>query len=224
MTHYERIHLAMAHKEPDRVPVMCQLSQGYMAKNGGEAPFDMYFNAESAARAFFKTRKDLDFDGILLNVCFEDNWREIYEQTKAENTVNGERYTLPDGRVYENRNDQLTLIHDPGKEEKLMDIEDIEPDNLPLRLDYSCAMELHKLAVAEGKRGSFSVHGEIVSPFDCFCVLLGLENALMAMITDGEKCESILERYVNQCVAFAKAQIDVGVDTMWIRRLLAIQN
>ncbi len=28
MTHYERIHLAMAHKEPDRVPVMCQLSQG----------------------------------------------------------------------------------------------------------------------------------------------------------------------------------------------------
>lgn len=216
MTHYERIHLAMAHKEPDRVPVMCQLSQGYMAKNGGEAPFDMYFNAESAARAFFKTRKDLDFDGILLNVCFEDNWREIYEQTKAENTVNGERYILPDGRVYENRNDQLTLIHDPGKEEKLMDIEDIEPDNIPLRLDYSDAMELHKLAVAEGKRESFSVHGEIVSPFDCLCVLLGLENALMAMITDGEKCESILERYVNQCVAFAKAQIDVGVDTMKI--------
>lgn len=216
MTHYERIHLAMAHKEPDRVPVMCQLSQGYMAKNGGEAPFDMYFNAESAARAFFKTRKDLDFDGILLNVCFEDNWREIYEQTKVENTVNGERYILPDGRVYENRNDQLTLIHDPGKEEKLMDIEDIEPDNIPLRLDYSDAMELHKLAVAEGKRESFSVHGEIVSPFDCLCVLLGLENALMAMITDGEKCESILERYVNQCVAFAKAQIDVGVDTMKI--------
>ena len=78
ITNYPGEKELMAHKEPDRVPVMCQLSQGYMAKNGGETPFDMYFNAESAARAFFKTRKDLDFDGILLNVCFEDNWREIY--------------------------------------------------------------------------------------------------------------------------------------------------
>ena len=46
MTHYERIHMAMRHEKPDRVPVMCQLSQGYMSKNGGEKPFDMYFNAE----------------------------------------------------------------------------------------------------------------------------------------------------------------------------------
>lgn len=75
--------------------------------------------------------------------------------------MNGERYTLPDGRVYENRNDQLTLIHDPGKEEKLMDIEDIEPDNIPLRLDYSGAMELHKLAVAEGKGGAFQYMGRL---------------------------------------------------------------
>lgn len=80
-------------------------------------------------------------DGILLNVCFEDNWREIYEQTKAENTVNGERYTLPDGRVYENRNDQLTLIHDPGKEEKLMDIEDIEPRGRDYSIEIQSFME-----------------------------------------------------------------------------------
>ena len=216
MTHYERIHLAMSHREPDRVPVMCQLSQGYMAINGGEKPFDMYFNAESAARAFFKTRRDLDFDGILLNVCFEDDWRDTYEQAKVENTPDGERYILPNGQVYEDRNGQLTLTHDPNKEKNLVDIEEIEPEEVPLRLDYSGAMALHRLAVAEGKREHFSVHGEIVSPFDCLCVLLGLENAMMAMITDGEKCEAILARYVDQCEAFARAQIDVGVDTMKI--------
>lgn len=215
MTHYERIHIAMQHKEPDRVPVMCQLSQGYMAINGGETPLDMYFNAESAARAFFKTRKDLDFDGILLNVTFDDDWRRVYEGIRTEQTENGERYILPDGCIYENRNGQLTLVNAPKKSTP-PDIDDIEPEEVPLRLDYSSSMALHKLAVAEGRREQFSVHGEIVSPFDCLCVLLGLENAMMAMITDPEKCEAILARYVEQCVAFAKAQIDVGVDTMKI--------
>ena len=216
MTHYERIHRAMRHEKPDRVPVMCQLSQGYMAMHGGEKPFDMYFNAQSAARAFFKTRKDLDFDGILLNVGFEDDWRSIYERTRVEHTNDGDRYTLPTGYIYEDRNGQLTLVHNPNKDAALADIDDIEPDAVPLRLDYSGAMALHKLAVAEGKREQFSVHGEIVSPFDCLCVLLGLENAMMAMITDAEKCEALLGRYVEQCMAFAKAQIDVGVDTMKI--------
>lgn len=215
MTHYDRIHMAMRHKKPDRVPVMCQLSQGYMALNGGEKPFDMYFNAESAARAFFHTREDLQFDGVLLNVTFEDDWRELYEQVKVETMVGGERYTLPDGRVFEECNHQLTLVYDPARR-KALDIDDIDPDKVPLRLDYTDAMALHKLAVARGREEQFSVHGEIVSPFDCLCVLLGLENAMMSMVIDGEKCEALLERYVEQCAAFAKAQIEVGVDTMKI--------
>lgn len=215
MTHYERIHMAMRHEKPDRVPVMCQLSQGYMSKNGGEKPFDMYFNAESAARAFFKTREDLDFDGILLNVTFDDDWRELYESAVIEPIDGGERYTLADGRVYEDRNRLLTLVKDPGQP-PLPDIDEIEPDSVPLRLDYTDSMALHRLAVAKGKEDRFSVHGEIVSPFDCLCVLLGLENAMMALVTDGGKCEAILSRYVDQCMAFAKAQIDTGVDTMKI--------
>lgn len=216
MTHYDRIHLAMRHQKPDRVPVMCQLSQGYMAINGGEKPFDMYFSAESAARAFFRTREDLQFDGILLNVAFEDDWKDLYDRVKVESTPRGERYTFPDGRIYEDCNHQLTLVYNPEQKKAMPDIDDIEPDEVPLRLDYSSAMALHKLAVAQGRRDNFSVHGEIVSPFDCLCVLLGLENAMMSLIIDGEKCEAILVRYVEQCVAFAKAQIDVGVDTMKI--------
>ena len=87
MTHFERIHAAMRHQEPDRVPVMCQLSQGYMSKNGGEKPFDMYFNAESAARAFFKTREELDFDGKggFVNVITVDV--EEYAKSHFEKSV-----------------------------------------------------------------------------------------------------------------------------------------
>lgn len=216
MTHYERIHAAMRHEKPDRVPVMCQLSQGYMEAHGGETPFDMYFNAESAARAFFKTREDLDFDGILLNVTFEDNWKELYDGAKVEYGADGAmRCLLPDGRRFEHRDHLLQLVGDP-LQNSTADIDQVEPDQVPLRLDYSSAMALHRIAVAEGKRRGFSVHGEIVSPFDCLCVLLGLENAMMALVTDGEKCEAILDRYVEQCAAFAKAQIDTGVDAMKI--------
>lgn len=213
MTSYERMHLAMQHKKADRVPVMCQLSQGYMAIHGGERPFDMYFNPESAARAFFKTREDLGFDGILLNVSFSDDWRDVYDSAKVESIQDGERYVLADGRVFENCNHLLMQTRGASK---VVDIDDIEPEDVPVRLDYSGSMVLHKLAVAKGREDHFSVHGEIVSPFDCLCVLLGLEYAMMAMVTDPEKCEEILGRYVRQCVAFAKAQIDVGVDAMKI--------
>lgn len=216
MNHYERIHLAMNHQKADRVPVMCQLSQGYMAINGGEKPMDMYFHAESAARAFFKTREDLGFDGILLNVTFSENWREIYQQIKTEKTEDGEKYFLADGRIFEYQNGQLRVQRDPAAEKLVMDIDELVPEDVPIKLDYTKDMVLHKLVVAKGREEHFSVHGEIVSPFDCLCVLLGLEYALMALITDPEKCEAILGRYVDQCAAFAKAQIDAGVDTMKI--------
>lgn len=216
MTHYERIHKAMHHEMPDRVPVMCQLSQGYMSINGGEKPFDMYFNAESAARAFFKTREDLGFDGILLNVTFHEDWREVYDNAREEVLPDRVRYYLADGREYEYENGQLMITKDPARKASEMDIDEIEPEDVPICLDYTKDMVLHKLAVAKGREEQFSVHGEIVSPFDCLTVLLGLENAMVAMITDPEKCEAILARYVEQCFAFAKAQIDVGVDAMKI--------
>ena len=80
------------------------------------------FHAESAARAFFKTREDLNFDGILLNVTFEDNWKELYDGAKVEYGADGVMRCL--------------------------------------RLDYSSAMALHRIAVAEGKRRAFSVRGQ----------------------------------------------------------------
>jgi uroporphyrinogen-III decarboxylase len=215
MTSYERMHLAMAHQKPDRVPVMCQLSLGYMEKHGGERPFDFYFNPESMARALMKTRRDLQFDGVLLNVTFAENWAETYRSAQIEQVDGAERYTLADGRVYEDRNQLLSLVYDPGRP-PAPDIEDVDPDKVPLRLDYSNDMVLHRMVVEQGRREQVSVHGEIVSPLDCLCELLGLENALMAMVLDGEKCKVLLERYVAQCVAFAKAQIDVGVDAMKI--------
>jgi uroporphyrinogen-III decarboxylase len=216
MTHYERIHLAMARERPDRVPVMCQLSQEFMAIRGGVDPFRMYYNAEGAAAVFIALREAFGFDGVLLNTCFPDNWRETFESVTLETPGGAERYRFPDGRVLERRGHQLALVAGGQGPPARPCLASVNPAELPLRLDYTDAMALHRLVVAQGRRDGFSVHGEIVSPFDCLCVLLGLEDAMVALIEDPAKCEAVLEGYIPQCFAFAKAQLDTGVDVMKI--------
>lgn len=100
------------------------------------------FHAESAARAFFKTRKDLNFDGILLNVTFEDNWKELYDGAKVEYGADGVmRCLLPDGRRYEHREHLLQLVDDPIRS-GTADIDEIEPDQVPLAEKYGVYEEV----------------------------------------------------------------------------------
>ena len=100
------------------------------------------FHAESAARAFFKTREDLNFDGILLNVTFEDNWKELYDGAKVEYGADGVmRCLLPDGRRYEHREHLLQLVDDPIRS-GTADIDEIEPDQVPLAEKYGVYEEV----------------------------------------------------------------------------------
>ena len=63
MTHRERIHTAMRLGRPDRVPVMCQLSSGFIERNAASPPD--WKNAESAAEAVLSMRERFGFDGVL---------------------------------------------------------------------------------------------------------------------------------------------------------------
>ena len=71
MTHFERIHAAMRREKPDRVPVMCQLSLEFMARNNNK-PIDWH-NAESVADAFLYMRELFDFDGVLVTGMIADS-------------------------------------------------------------------------------------------------------------------------------------------------------
>jgi uroporphyrinogen decarboxylase len=215
MTNYERIHAAMSHKKADRVPVMCQLSQEFMARNSGVRPFDMYFSAPGYAQAFINLRKAFNFDGILLNTTVSDNWKDFYDNTKIETVGGIERYTLPNGAIFEQQGRNFVHINrsapNPSPE-----IDDIDPDKLETKVDYTKSMALHKLIVEEGRKEHFSIHGEIGSPFDHLVIPLSVTNAMLALLIDPAKCHVILEKMIGKCFDFAKAQIDVGVDTMKI--------
>lgn len=215
MTNYERIHAAMRREKADRVPVMCQLSQEFMARNSGVRPFDMYYSAPGYAQAFLNLRKAFNFDGILLNITVGDDWQDFYDNTKIEIVGGIERYTLPNGAIFEQQGRDFVHVNRsaPGPSPE---IDELDPDTLETKVDYTKHMALHKLIVAEGRNGNFSVHGEIGSPFDHMIGPLGVTNGMMALLIDPAKCHAIIEKMIDKCFDFAKAQIDVGVDTMKI--------
>jgi uroporphyrinogen-III decarboxylase len=216
MNSRERMRLAMAHKIPDRVPVMCQLSFGYYERNSGVAPIDFNFHAEKAAEAFLRVREDLGFDGVVLNTSFSEDWEDFYRRIEMIPTEGGVRCTLPNGETYLSGPEGLTALFRRNPDNQgLIPIEEVDPAKLPCRLDFSDSMLLHR-RVVEGSGGSFSVHGEVNSPFDGLCVLLGLENAMMALITHPDLCKQIMHVYVEQSFRYAAAQIDVGVDAVKI--------
>jgi len=62
----ERIALTMRHKEPDRVPVMCQLSIGHYNLNGGYKPHEIWYETEAFVDATVKLARRYRFDGILV--------------------------------------------------------------------------------------------------------------------------------------------------------------
>ena len=68
MNSKHRILTAMNHKEPDRVPVMCQLALGHYFLNCSFSPREIWFDSEIFAKALVDLQKRYEFDGILVNI------------------------------------------------------------------------------------------------------------------------------------------------------------
>lgn len=213
MNHKERIQCAMNHGVPDRVPVMCQLSHGHIFQVLKISPSRFLFDPEAMAEGFFRMREMYDFDGMLVNNIHTAVSEDCLRGMKVEKGETEERVTMPDGRRYRcpYNDDALLVAEGPNPDIDEVDVETIVPV-----IEYDdCRVKTQKLLV-EWSAGRYSVHGETVSPFDWLVVLMGLENTMVALVTEPEKCIELLERYTLQSVAFAKKQIDVGVDAMKI--------
>ena len=99
----ERIRLTMNHQEPDRVPVMCQLSLGHYNLNGGYKPHEIWYETEAFADASIKLAKRYNFDGNLVVLVgrppnyLDENVASIREDEDGEWLTwrNGDRTFLP---------------------------------------------------------------------------------------------------------------------------------
>ena len=235
----ERIALAMQHKTPDRVPVMCQLAIGHYFLNTDLKPHEIWFTSEGFAEALVTLQRRYRFDGILINLPGRPE-NLLDDVVSIEETRDGELLTWANG-------DKTLIPWDDNAQHYMADGSDLprfdfmsmgveELDRLddftgylwntyhipwlPGKKDKGPLTEVPDYffrtidLVREKTGGEVSVHGEVFSPFTHFMELIGYENALMSLIMDPDKAHALLDRLTVSSVTWAVAQAERGVDAV----------
>ncbi len=223
MTPRERVLAAMHMQKPDRVPVMCQLSIGHMLQQLDVSASEFWFDAATFADGLVQLRKTYNFDGILVSLHGHGkNWRDDLRDFSRD----GEREILTfDDRKLTFGRDDLPEVEYLGDQPLVM-LEDIVPGDLPDVIDYIPVsyglhyhldtqnnFEIFKL-LSDRVGDTYSIHGEVTSPFDYFLDLLGYENGLIALYDDPDKCKAILQRYTEGIAALAEQMCRENIDAI----------
>lgn len=246
MTSRKRVSLTMQHKEPDRVPVMCQLSLGHYLLNTGIQPHELWFTSEALAEAMVSMQRRYRFDGILVNVPGRpDNF--LKDVIRIEKGSDGEWLTWRNGdRTFLPWDDMAHhYLADPAQQNRA-DFKTLSPEYmenideypgylwntyhiqaLPGKKGRGPLVEipdyfLNTLRLVKAKAGSeVSIHAEVFSPFTLFMELFGYEEALMGLVTDQAKSHAILDRLSQAIVLWSQALTEEGVDAVLISSAFA---
>ena len=223
----KRVVQAMNLTTPDRVPLMCQFSIGFMMNQLKPDPVMFWYDMKTFADGLIQLREIFRFDGILVSLHgHSDDWKKGI--VKTENIGAHQTMLHYDDRTEEHSWTDLPIVHflNP-KPVKTIENIDIDSD-LPHELDYipvsgNLYFRLNREKmysifdyVDDRVGDQFSIHGEITSPFDYFLDLLGYENALMALMLDPEKCKQILSRYTEGVKKIASGMCQKNIDAIKI--------
>lgn len=213
---------AMRGEQPDRVPVMCQPSIGHMLVQTAIAPTDLWFNPKAYVQGLLALRARYSFDGLL--VCLtsgcDPTWQE--RVARIDGDERGQTVFWRDGRstlyAWDDTPDFYPFIRrgrahystestgwprpvqlaafDPSQIETL----DAPQPGIYAALDMALAQ-----AGAE-----FSIHGEVVSPFDALICILGMQEAYTALLDYPTACHAILEQALRFCSNYAVGLVEHG--------------
>ena len=217
----ERIALTMQHKEPDRVPVMCQLSLGHYLINTDISPHELWYSSEALAEAMVTLQRRYRFDGILVN-CPGRPPGFLSNVVRIDKNQDGEWLTWMDGgRTFLPWDDSPHFYPADETRPDRADFETLDPEHLedidyypgyiwntyhiqalPGKID-SGPLDvipdyfLDPLKLVKAKAGpEVSIHAEVFSPFTHFMELFGYQNALLALVTDQAKAHAVLDRLI----------------------------
>ena len=213
-------------EQPDRVPVMCQMSIGHMLLQTGFSPVEFWLSEECFAEGLLRLRKEYDFDGILISLHgHSPDWEKDIVRIDHQETRDvvvwrdGRRTIFPFDDLPQP--DFLAMAPPPS-------ISEFDPKDVPDRLDFipvSQGLEFaidpdHRLDifdVIQAKAGKgYSIHGEVTSPFDYFLNQFGFSGGFLALIEEPGKVKEILERYTEGIVKIALGQAGREVDAIKI--------
>ncbi len=246
MTGRERIESAMQGRQPDRVPVMCQLALGHYFLHAGIPAHQIWFTSEGFAEALVRLQKQYRFDGILINLpgrppdllddivhiekdglCEKITWKDE-GQTVFPGDDSPQHIPASDTQRQRADFQQLDLRSAPEL--------DLYPGYLwniyhAPYLKSTRTQELEKIIpefflrtidlVKLKTEGAVSVHGEVFSPFTHFMELFGYQEALMALMTDPEKAHSCLDFLTTATLSWGLAQANRGVDAVLVSSAFA---
>ena len=240
----QRIALTMQHKEPDRVPVMCQLSMGHYSLNGGYKPHEIWYDTEAFADATVKLARRYRFDGILVVLVGRPPGYLDHNLASIETNEDGEWLTWRNGdRTFFPWDDMPH--HHPADESKPQraDFNNFDPDkdldhtdeylghtwnvlyhmqDIPGKenpgLFTGCPIPEYTFRmfdIVKAQAGDdLSIHGSIYSPLTHFFELFGYENALMGFITDPGKAHAVLDRLTEHVITYGVALAHHGTDAI----------
>lgn len=226
MTPKERIKAAMDLKPVDKTPLMCQMSIGHMILQLEVSPAEFWFDKDVYVNGLMILREQYDFDGILISLYGHDPaWREKVkgiEKTDLNEIVqfeNGDKVILPlnDLPYYKFANAP-----------ELPQLAEITEEDLPNKLNYfPVSQDLpfhihpeHKFDamtdIIKKAGDTYSIHGEITSPFDYYFDLIGHQNALMGILMEPVKVKMILNHFTRLIKELAVEMCATGIDAIKI--------
>ncbi|MBX3749694.1 MAG: hypothetical protein KF897_06375 [Opitutaceae bacterium] len=233
-----RIAAAMRRERPDRVPVMCQPALGFVLRQLPELdPIDVWHNHGGAlARGFCTISQRFGFDGVLIPA--------VGAAPLDERTVARIDRANPEGPVvyFKNgdscvycRNDLPRYTHAVPPERE---IADLDPAAVAERLAYHPPSTRLRMWIAPDAAGrvaelrqartfvgpDVSVHGALYSPEDYLIDLMGADGAMVALLTEPEKCRELLQRFARAVAGHAREQIAAGADALNVSAPWSGQN
>lgn len=244
MNSKERMAAAMRLRQPDRVPVMCQLSLGHYFLNCDLPEIDIWHDTEAFGQALMTLQRRYDFDGILVNLPGRDpNWRAHIRRIEQNQ----------DGQIIHWQNDWYTVcppddnphVYREDGSRYFANFEELEPDKLfyvephdlggvtyPCRWGFSeqpadennffPPWQFDTIDYVVSRAGNeISVHSEIFSPFTQFLELLDYTNGLMALLDDPIKTKACLESLSRGAIELGRQQASHGADAILISSAFA---
>ncbi len=240
----QRIALTMQHQEPDRVPVMCQLSMGHYFVNSRYKPHELWYETEPFAETILHLARLYRFDGILVVLpgrppnYLAENLASVESDRDGEWLTwrNGDRTFFPwDDMPHHHPADtdkpqRATFdTFDPEKDLDFIDeylghswnvlyhMQDI-PGKANPGLFTDCPIPEYSWQLFDMVKASagqdLSIHGSFYSPLTHFFELFGYEQALMGLVSDAGKVHATLDRLTEHVIAYGQALARRGADAL----------
>lgn len=230
--------------EPDRVPVMCQLSLGHYFLYSGVDPLAVWYTSKGFAEALVRLARRYCFDGILINLPgrdpdYESHIKSIQQQENHRiiRWRNGSYTVFPDDdnpHYFQADGSRFFPSFEEIDPEKLYYVEpwDITEITYPFTWgfegeprsfdDFFSEHLFDTIKLVRSRAGrELSVHSEIFSPWSQFLELVNYEQGLTAILRDPDKVKACLERLTLGAIDLGKRQASLGVDAILISSAFA---